>query len=81
MVTKLYFGTKYNFRAQGMVMIPSPYTPGSVPTKLSGRADKLNRFREAAQTIESNALFVPRIHVDHGPRGVGKTSLLTEAQR
>lgn len=62
-------------------MISSPYTPGSVPTKLSGRADKLTRFREAAQRIESDALFVPRIHVDHGPRGVGKTSLLTEARR
>ncbi|HEV7184717.1 MAG TPA: ATP-binding protein [Leifsonia sp.] len=62
-------------------MTLSPYTPGSVPTKLPGRAEKLQQFREAAQRIDSEAQFVPRIHVDHGPRGIGKTSLLREAQR
>lgn len=29
-------------------MILSPYTPGSVPPKLPGRADKLQQFRQAA---------------------------------
>lgn len=62
-------------------MALSPYTPGSVPMKLPGRADRLQQFRRAAQRIDSEASFVPRIHVDHGPRGVGKTSLLREAQR
>jgi hypothetical protein len=59
----------------------SPYTPGSVPTSLPGRADKLQQFREAAQRMASDGLFIPRVHVDHGPRGIGKTSLLREAQR
>lgn len=59
----------------------SPYTPGSVPTKLPGRADKLTQFRNAARRIDVDAQFVPRVHVDHGPRGIGKTSLLREAQR
>lgn len=31
--------------------------------------------------MDTDARFVPRIHIDHGPRGVGKTSLLREAQR
>lgn len=62
-------------------MILSPYTPGSVPPKLPGRADKLQQFRQAALRIFSEGRFVPRVHVDHGPRGVGKTSLLWEAQR
>lgn len=62
-------------------MVLSPYTPGSVPTKLPGRSDKLQQFRQAAQRIASEGRFVPRVHVDHGPRGVGKTSLLREAQR
>ncbi|OUE24574.1 ATP-binding protein [Clavibacter michiganensis] len=59
----------------------SPYTPGSVPPNLPGRADKLQQFREAAQRIKADRQFVPRVHVDHGPRGIGKTSLLREAQR
>jgi hypothetical protein len=62
-------------------MTLSPYTPGSVPTKLPGRADKLHQFRDAAVRLDTEAQFVPRIQIDHGPRGVGKTSLLREAQR
>jgi hypothetical protein len=77
----LYNSPKYNIVMRGRSMALSPYTPGSVPTKLPGRAERLQQFREAAQRIDSEAQFVPRIHVDHGPRGVGKTSLLREAQR
>lgn len=62
-------------------MALSPYTPGSVPMKLPGRTETLQQFRQAAQRIASEGRFVPRVHVDHGPRGVGKTSLLREAQR
>lgn len=72
---------KYNIAKRGRKMTLSPYTPGSVPTRLPGRSEKLQQFREAAQRIDSEAQFVPRIHVDHGPRGIGKTSLLREAQR
>jgi hypothetical protein len=38
-------------------------------------------FREAGQRIDRLGQFVPRISVIHGPRGIGKTSLLREGQR
>jgi hypothetical protein len=71
----------YNNDARHPSLSLSPYTPGSIPTSLPGRAEKLQQFREAAQRVSADEQFVPRVHVDHGPRGIGKTSLLREAQR
>jgi hypothetical protein len=71
----------YNTDARHPSLSLSPYTPGSIPTSLPGRAEKLQQFREAAQRVSADEQFVPRVHVDHGPRGIGKTSLLREAQR
>lgn len=59
----------------------SPYTPGTVSPTVPGRTAKLSSFREAAQRMSQLDQFVPRIHVDHGPRGIGKTSLLREGER
>lgn len=43
-------------------MILSPYTPGSVPPKLPGRADKLQQFRQAAlQAAELQSFFLSRL--------------------
>jgi hypothetical protein len=79
--TVLYNLIKYNAALEGFLVVLSPYTPGSVPTKLPGRSEKLQQFRHAAQRMDTDGRFVPRIHIDHGPRGVGKTSLLREAER
>lgn len=62
-------------------MALSPYTPGSVARSVPGRATALAEYREAAQRIDRLDQFIPRIHVVHGPRGIGKTSLLRQGQR
>jgi hypothetical protein len=41
----------------------------------------LAEYREAAERVAKLDQFIPRIHVIHGPRGIGKTSLLREGQR
>ncbi|WP_181034763.1 ATP-binding protein [Clavibacter michiganensis] len=71
----------YNDDSRPASLSLSPYTPGSIPAGLPGRAEKLQQFREAAQRVSADGQFVPRVQVDHGPRGIGKTSLLREAQR
>lgn len=60
---------------------PSPYTPGEVAKTVPGRSAQLAFYDERAQLISTLGRFVGRVRVDHAARGVGKTSLLREAQR
>lgn len=62
-------------------MTISPFTPGSVARSVPGRGAALAEYLEAAQRIDRLEQFIPRVHVVHGPRGIGKTSLLRQGQR
>lgn len=59
----------------------SPYTPGEVADSVPGRAAQLAFYEEKAQRIENLGEFLARVRVDYAARGVGKTSLLREAER
>lgn len=59
----------------------SPYTPGEVADAVPGRAKQLAFYAEKAQRIMSLGEFIARVRVDYAARGVGKTSLLREAER
>lgn len=59
----------------------SPYTPGEVADAVPGRATQLAFYAEKAQRIMSLGEFIARVRVDYAARGVGKTSLLREAER
>lgn len=59
----------------------SPYTPGEVADSVPGRATQLAFYEEKAQRIENLGEFLARVRVDYAARGVGKTSLLREAER
>lgn len=60
---------------------PSPYTPGVVAKTVPGRSAQLAFYEERAQLIAQLGQFVGSVRVDYAARGVGKTSLLREAQR
>lgn len=60
---------------------PSPYTPGVVARSVPGRSAQLRFYTQRAEDIGTLGRFVPRVRVDHAARGVGKTSLLREAER
>ena len=60
---------------------PSPYTPGTVARTVPGRGQQLAFYEERAQYIATLESFSARIRVDFAARGVGKTSLLREAER
>ena len=62
-------------------MIPNPYTPGQVPRILAGRAPELSLIRDRLARVEAYGELSGPLLVFHAPRGVGKTSLLREAQR
>jgi len=59
----------------------SPYTPGEVAAPVPGRSAQLALFEDRAKRIAALGEFIGRPRVDYAPRGVGKTSLLREAQR
>lgn len=59
----------------------SPYTPGEVADAVPGRAAQLAFYAERAQRISTLGQFIARVRVDYAARGVGKTSLLREAER
>lgn len=61
-------------------MIPSPYTPGSVPLVFAGRDSQLAQVRNELGGVATYGRFVGRIRVETGSRGVGKTSLLKAVQ-
>jgi len=60
---------------------PSPYTPGEVAHAVVGRDVQLRYFDERIQRMTMLGRFVARVRVDHASRGLGKTTLLREAQR
>ena len=62
-------------------MLPNPYTPGQVPRILAGRAPELSLIRDRLARVEAYGELSGPLLVFHAPRGVGKTSLLREAQR
>jgi ATP/maltotriose-dependent transcriptional regulator MalT len=59
----------------------TPYTPGVVARALSGREQQLGVCDERALLISELQQFVGRIRVEVAPRGMGKTSLLRQAQK
>lgn len=60
---------------------PSPYTPGEIAHDVPGRTDHLDRIADMLAVTSARRRLAGRVHVFIGPRGVGKTSLLREAQR
>lgn len=62
-------------------MQPSPYTPGEVARDVPGRAVQLAQMDERLSYMIDLQRLVGRVRVDVAPRGIGKTSLLREAQR
>lgn len=62
-------------------MQPSPYTPGAVSREVPGREQPLAEIEERLAYLSQLGRLVERIRVDYAPRGLGKTSMLREAQR
>lgn len=60
---------------------PSPYTPGEIAHDVPGRVAQLDEISDALAIAGARDRLVGRIRIDVGPRGVGKTSYLREAQR
>lgn len=67
--------------AESMVQQPSPYTPGTSTSIVTGRERQLEEIDERIAYVSTFRRLSGRIHVDVGPRGIGKTSLLRAAQR
>ncbi|WP_201466982.1 ATP-binding protein [Janibacter melonis] len=59
----------------------NPYTPGELPRVLAGREDQQHRIRGVLSRVSAYGETGGPPVVFLGPRGVGKTSLLREAQR
>ena len=62
-------------------MLTNPYTPGQIPRILAGRTTELSLIRDRLARVEAYGELSGPLLVFHAPRGVGKTSLLREAQR
>lgn len=62
-------------------MLPNPYTPGELPRVLAGREQQQHRIRTYTGRVAAYGEMGGPLLVFQGPRGVGKTSLLRDAQR
>ncbi len=62
-------------------MQPNPYTPGQVPRVLAGRDREKDRIRGYLSRVVTFGELGGPLLVFHAARGVGKTSLLRDAQR
>lgn len=62
-------------------MIPSPYSPGSLPVHLAGRGHELQVIRDRLARVDALGRSGGPLLAFYGPRGFGKTSLLRTAQR
>ncbi len=61
-------------------MLPNPYTPGQLPRVFAGRAAELVKLRDRLGRVRTFGEFAGPLLTFHGPRGLGKTSLLRSAQ-
>jgi hypothetical protein len=62
-------------------VLPNPYTPGQLPRVFAGRAAELVKLRDRLGRVRTFGEFAGPLLTFHGPRGLGKTSLLRSAQR
>lgn len=60
-------------------MVPNPYTPGELPRYLAGRGEELGVLRRYLARVRAYGEMAGPPLVLHGPRGVGKTSLMRAA--
>ena len=60
-------------------MQPSPYTPGGTPRVLAGRSSELQEIRDFLAPLVAYKEMAGPMLVMHGPRGIGKTSLMSAA--
>jgi hypothetical protein len=61
-------------------VLPNPYTPGQLPRVFAGRAAELVKLRDRLGRVRTFGEFAGPLLTFHGPRGLGKTSLLRSAQ-
>lgn len=61
-------------------MLPSPYSPGSIPGYLAGRGHELDDIRTRLARMRALGRSGGPLLAFHGSRGLGKTSLLRRAQ-
>lgn len=59
----------------------SPYTPGELAPEVPGRDTELDDIADKLAAAAGRHRLVGRIRVETGARGVGKTSLLRQAER
>lgn len=62
-------------------MLSSPYAPGSTPEYLAGRGGELEAIRSRLARMSALGRSGGPLQAFYGSRGLGKTSLLREAQR
>ena len=62
-------------------MLPSPYAPGSTPGYLAGRGLELDEIRTRLSRMSALGRSGGPMLAFYGSRGLGKTSLLRQAQR
>lgn len=62
-------------------MLASPYAPGSVPGYLAGRGRELDEIRTRLARVSALGRSGGPLLAFYGSRGLGKTSLLRQAQR
>lgn len=62
-------------------MLPNPYTPGQLPRVLAGREPQQTRIRARLSRVSTYGEFAGPPLMFHGPRGVGKTSLLRDGEQ
>jgi hypothetical protein len=60
-------------------VLANPYTPGAVPHHLAGRTKELRAIEDHLAPVLAYGRSAGGLLVFHGPRGVGKTSLLSSA--
>ena len=60
--------------------LSSPFSPGELPRVLVGRVGEQARIRDHLGRVHTFGEMSGRLLVLHAPRGLGKTSLLREAQ-
>lgn len=60
-------------------MLVSPYTPGDRPKRLAGRSEDLQAIRDYLAPVLAYGEKANAQMILHGPRGVGKTSLMGAA--